>query len=278
MSGSVERLAPGAAGDVTADVNYLLNDSERPFVHMYEPPPGIPARGGTYVPHRVGIRDVRPLAGELNLDEQGFVLRRHDSAVANFYDEGELRSVYYAEIERLVRDITGADSVRMFDHTLRSARARGDGVQQPVRVAHNDYTLKSGPQRVRDLLPPVEASARLRRRFAIVNVWRPIRGPVRDTPLALCDARGIAQRDLVPTEMRYRDRVGETYSLIFNPDHRWFHVPRMQAGEALIFKGFDSADDGRARFTAHTAFDDPTAPSDAAPRESIEARLLVFFE
>ncbi len=274
----VEDSVNKAPDDVRADLNYLVDAAEQPFVYMYEPPPGMPARTGTYIPRRVASRDMRPLVHGLSLDEHGFLLRGHDSAVANFYDEIELRAVYYPEIERLVRDATGAAEARMFDHTLRSAKTKRDGVQEPVRVAHNDYTFKSSPQRVRDLLPPADAAARLRKRFAIVNVWRPIRGPVRDTPLALCDARGIARRDLVPTEMRYRDRIGETYSLVFNPDHSWFYAPRMQPGEALVFKGFDSAADGRARFTAHTAFDDPTAPPDAAPRESIEARLLVFFE
>jgi hypothetical protein len=52
----------------------------------------------------------------------------------------------------------------------------------------------------------------------------------------------------------------------------------MQPDEALLLKCFDSATDGRARFAPHTAFEDPTAPSDALPRESIEIRTLVFHE
>jgi hypothetical protein len=51
----------------------------------------------------------------------------------------------------------------------------------------------------------------------------------------------------------------------------------MQRNEVLFLKGFDSASDGRARFTAHTSFDDPTTPPEAPARESIETRTLVFF-
>ena len=101
---------------------------------------------------------------------------------------------------------------------------------------------------------------------------RPIRGPVQGTPLAVCDSRSIAQKDLVPTDLKH-----EVYMVTFNPKHRWFYFPDMEANEVLLIKGFDSMEDGRARFTAHAAFEDPTAPSPAPGRESIEARALVFY-
>jgi hypothetical protein len=157
-----------------------------------------------------------------------------------------------------------------------SAVARKNGEKEPVKRAHNDYTVKSGPQRVRDLFGD-EAEALLKRRFAIINLWRPISGPVEESPLALCDAASIAPADLVPTDLIYRDRIGETYALAHNPAHRWYYFPRMRADEAVLIKCYDSAEDGRARFAAHGAFDDPTSPPNARPRESIEARTIAFF-
>jgi hypothetical protein len=237
-------------------------------------------RTGRYAEYKLPICDGRPMQPELSLDRQGFALVRDRSAVRNFYDETEVRAVYYAEVERLVAQATGAAKVLVFDHTLRSAAVatrNADGVREPVRRVHNDYTLRSGPQRVRDLLEPEEAELRLRHRFAVINVWRPIKGPLLDAPLALCDARSIAPSDLVANDLVYPDRVGETYAVTYNPQHRWFYFPRMQADEAVLIKCYDSLDDGRARFTAHTAFDDPTTPADAPPRESIEVRTLVFF-
>lgn len=260
---------------VTATLNYLAPLPERPYVYMYEPPPGVPERTGDYRGHSVTINDARRIADQLSLDAQGFVLRPQETRVGNFYDEAEVRSVYYPELEAFVRELAGASRTLMFDHTLRSARANGGDVRDPVRAVHNDYTFVSGPQRLRDLLPPAEAS--VKRRFAIYNVWRPIRGTVFDTPLALCDARTIAPGDLIATEMRYRDRTGETFALAFNADHHWYYAPRMQRNEAFIFKCFDSAPGKAPAFTAHTAFDDPTAPADAPPRESIEARILALF-
>jgi hypothetical protein len=140
---------------------------------------------------------------------------------------------------------------------------------------HNDYTERSGPQRVRDLLGD-EAEALLRHRVAVVNVWKPIRGPVQSTPLAVCDARTIGPDDFVLTDLRYADRTGEIQSLHWNPTHRWFYYPAQEADEALLLKCYDS-DRHVARFTAHSAFDDPTSPPDAPARESIEVRTLAFF-
>jgi hypothetical protein len=123
---------------------------------------------------------------------------------------------------------------------------------------------------------PAEADELLKGRVQVINLWRPIRGPLRDTPLALCDAASVAADDLIASDLIYPNRNGETYSVKFNPDHRWFYFPEMTADEALLLKCYDSATDGRARFAPHTAFVDPTTPEDALPRESIELRALVF--
>jgi hypothetical protein len=182
-------------------------------------------------------------------------------------------------MEALVKAETGANRVVVFDHTLRTADEedrQARKLREVVQRVHNDYTEWSGPQRVRDLLPE-EAEALLKRRFAIVQVWRPIRHPVETFPLAICDARSVAPHDLVVSERRYPNRVGQTYAVTYNPNHRWYWFPLMRREEALVFKVYDSLQDGRARFTAHTAFDDPTAPAGARPRESIEIRTLAFF-
>ncbi|HZT21014.1 MAG TPA: CmcJ/NvfI family oxidoreductase [Dongiaceae bacterium] len=259
-------------------VTYLVDTGVRPVSYNYDPPPGVPQRTGKYEEHRVPVWNGRLAAEPFSLDRQGFELSRHRTAVADFYDPEEVERVYYAEVEQLLKQATGAEKILTFDHTLRVGPARQrKGLREPVRRAHNDYTEKSGPQRVRDLLPPEEAEERLKRRFAIINTWRPIRGPVEEAPLALCDARSIAPRDLVATDLLYPDRTGEVYSLAFNPAHRWVYFPLMQPDEVVFIKCYDSEKDGRARFAAHSAFDDPTGPRLPAPRESIETRSLVFF-
>jgi hypothetical protein len=197
----------------------------------------------------------------------------------NFYDENEVRAIYYPEVERLVRDCTGAAKVVIFDHTVRTSDG-GDhpGARSPARIVHNDYTDKSGPQRARDFLTPEEAVTRLSRRFVEINIWRPIRGPVRRDPLGLIDGRSIAPGDLLPTKLVYPDRTGEIYYGAYNPAHRWYYFPDMEADEAILIKCYDSATDGRTRFSLHAAFAGPDVPAHTPPRESIEVRTFAFFD
>jgi len=167
----------------------------------------------------------------------------------------------------------------VFDHTLRSgdeAEREAKLVREPVLSAHNDYTEWSGPQRVREVMGD-EAERLLRRRFAIIQVWRAIGKPIQANPLAILDARSLVPEDLLAAERRYPHRVGQTYRLKYNPSHRWFYFPEMRRDEALVFKVYDSETDGRARFTPHTSFVDPATPPGSSPRQSIEARTMAFF-
>lgn len=271
---------PTLADEIEAPLNYLVPTDETPYSYTYEPPPGVPARTGEIDRRVVPIRNGRIIAGQLSLDREGFVLRRHATKTVDFYSDAEVRRVYYPEVERLLKDATGAAEILIFDHTLRSTAPEsqsGRRVRGPAGRVHNDYTEKSAPQRVRDLLAPATAEARLKRRYAEINVWRPITGPVKTSPIAVCDARTIDAEDLVRLELRYPDRTGETYAVTYNPHHRWFYFPEMRADEALFIKCFDSARDGRARISVHTAFDDPRTAPDAPPRESIEVRSFAFF-
>jgi hypothetical protein len=267
---------------VTGEVVYLAKTPERPHVYTYDPPDGVAKTNIIPEAHSVPIFDMRPVADGLSLDVQGFALVDAPTAVTDFYDEAQLEATYYREAEDLVKQATGASRVVVFDHTIRrreqGVEDRTPGIpRQPVTRIHGDYTEVSGPQRVRDLMG-AEAASLLKRRFAIVNVWRPIRGPLYDAPLAVCDATSVAEADLVPQDLIYRDRTGEIYALTYNPAHRWYYAPAMQADEALLLKCFDSLKDGRARFMPHTSFADPNAPANLLPRESIELRTLVFFD
>jgi hypothetical protein len=271
-----QETAPDA---IEATLNYIVDDGTKLFTYTGGPGSTDVRTGGTPDPRPVTIRNGRLRAGDFALDRNGFRFVRHETRVGDFFDEAEVRRVYYREMEALVKAESGASRVLVFDHTLRTADdelREARKIREVVRRVHNDYTEWSGPQRVRDLLPD-EAEDLLRRRFAIIQVWRPIRHPVETYPLAICDARSLSPQDLVVSERRYPDRIGQTYAIAHNPGHLWYWFPRMRRNEALVFKVYDSLLDGRARWTAHTAFEDPTSPPNATPRESIEIRTLAFF-
>ncbi|HYC45861.1 MAG TPA: CmcJ/NvfI family oxidoreductase [Burkholderiales bacterium] len=264
---------------ITAEIPYTVDTGEKLVNETFGPNNIRRRKTGAQDMHPMAIRDGRECIGDLSIERNGFVLVEHKTAMKDFFDAEELKRVYYPEVIELIKQQSGASRVVVFDHTLRSGN-EGEReeklIREPVLSAHNDYTEWSGPNRVRELMGD-EAEALLQRRFAIIQVWRAINQPIQSNPLAMADARSIAFDDLMVAERRYPNRVGQTYRLKYNPSHQWFYFPQMHRDEALVFTVYDSANDGRARFTAHTAFDDPTTPPGAPPRQSIEARALAFF-
>ena len=257
---------------VTATLNYLVRSAEKPARYLYDRPGQIQWTG-INDPRDVPIADARVHEAEITLDRNGFALLRAPSVEHDFTDDAAITGAYYDECAAIVRQATGASRVIVFDHTL-----RGPGQpREPVLRVHNDYTEKSAPQRVRDLVPD-EAEKLLKGRYVFMNVWRPIGHPVVDAPLALCDAQSFSEDDLIMTDLVYQDRVGEIASVEYSPSHRWLYFSNMTPDEVVLIKCHDTARDGRARISFHSAFVDPTAPVDAKPRQSIEVRTIAFFE
>ncbi|MDA0654916.1 MAG: CmcJ/NvfI family oxidoreductase [Proteobacteria bacterium] len=263
-----------------APINFLVPSGDKPRVNIPDQGRGLTERSGHFQKLSVPIQDGRGAADAFTLDRNGFEFHRHQSDVVDFLDEGQVVAIYYPEIEELVKRATGGSKVHVFDHTIRiedDGKRDAQAVRAPVEVAHNDYTDISGPQRVRDLFEPEEAQRWLSRRYAVINVWRSIGPPAVTTPLAISDAHSMAPEDFIATDLVYKDRVGEISQIAHNDAQRWFYFSNMVRDEALLIKCFDSETDGRARFSAHTAFTNPQAPKDAPPRESIEVRTLVSF-
>jgi hypothetical protein len=269
------------ARSVRATLNYSVDNGIAPDYYFYEPdasvklnPPGTDAR-------EVDIHDGWAAAEQFSADREGFEIHPFDARFDQFDDDASIKSVFYRQIVEFVKQHTGARRVEVFDHTIRK-RLPADlkvqtTVQRPaVLLVHSDYTVASGPQRVRDLLP-VEAQALLQRRVAFYNVWKPLYRRVEELPLAMCDATTHAEDDMLRMDLKYRERTGEIYVMRWSPRHRWTYFPHMEAQQALLLKTYDSQTDGRARFMGHTAFEDPNTPPNAPKRESIEVRTMAFF-
>lgn len=279
---------PHAPGDVVAQLAYLVPTPGRAQRLVYPPSSG---RAIVHPPqhyHALPIVDCRSLDPAPNVDSAGFALLREPSAVIDFYNDAEVRERYYPEVAQFLRRVLGALDVVVFDHNQRSAvrAAQGQpGVRMPVDAAHNDYTPQSGPRRAREILADAGRPSYSGHRMALINVWRPIVGPVQDVPLAVCDARSAVPADFVPTDihhfgeddLEHPRHSGEIYSVVYNPAHRWYYASDMQADEVLLLKNWDSAEDSHASYTPHTGFKHPLAPRDARPRESIEVRTLVVY-
>jgi hypothetical protein len=262
---------------VEAVLNYTEPTQVRPAFYLYEADTPEQRDARVSARHTVPIFDIRSQMAKVTLDDNGVCFVQQELPDLDFLNSGTVKSQYYSKCTELVKRATGASRVLAFDHNVRDKElAERDAASRPVRFAHNDYTEKSGPQRVRDLMGD-EAPALLNNRYQFINVWRPLRGPVLDTPLAVCDAASLESQDFIATDLRYRDRTGEIFSFQYNEKHRWMFLRDMRADEIILLKCFDSATDGSARYTAHSAFRDPRAPADAEVRRSIEVRTIAFF-
>jgi hypothetical protein len=266
-------------------LTYIADPARAVAIYNYRPGPDDPDLSSTYQEpeyrkYEVELNDIRDSDHIFSLDREGLALVPVETAIINYYDDDQVRTVYMPEMEALVQRSTGAVRVVAFDYNVRCetySQQKKYMARKPVRFVHNDYTDASGPQRVKDIMGD-DAEELLKNRFAVINVWKPIIGPVQRAPLGVCDASTMRQDDFKNTALLYRDRIGQIQMVTHESRHRWYYVAGMEANQALLLKCYDSKLDGRARFTAHTAFDDPNTPEGAPDRESIEVRTLAFFD
>jgi hypothetical protein len=272
------------AAFVEAKLQYLSKDGAAQAIYNASEA-GTPVDAkheGQYEYHPMKIHDGRnhPNNPSWSIDREGFQLLPHESSVQDFYNDKEIERVYNAEITNLLQTATGAKQIYIFDHTRRSSESNIRTARQsrePSSVIHNDYTEKSARTRLQDFLGEEEAKRFQQGRFAIVNVWRSIHGTIENWPLTFCDSTTLAPHDVLSVKRMAKNRIGEIQMASFNPNHNWYYFPQMTSGEVVLIKTYDSATTGINKCTLHTSFSDPTAPSDAKPRQSMETRAFVFY-
>ncbi len=265
---------------VSSTINYTLDNGIPPDYYFYDPDPSTELNPPGTDPHEVKIYNGWPRINDFSLDHEGFELKPIDNTFEQFNNDTAIKKIFYPLIVEFVKRHTGANRVEVFDHTIRKPMSEDlkdqTDVQRPtVQLAHSDYTPKSGPQRVREILPD-DADQLLKNRVAFFNVWKPLYRTVEEFPLAMCDDTSAIEGDKLIMELKYSDRTGEIYVLRYSPTHRWFYFPRMNPEQALLLKTYES-DPNRASSMGHSAFEDPTSPANALTRESIEVRTMAFF-
>ena len=266
--------------EIEAPIGYMVDTGVTPVFYQSNIPGERTKVEGKREKRIMKIINGRLVPNVFTLDIEGFAFTEHHTEVVNFYDDLEVSNVYESEVVNLITEQIDATRVVVFDHTRRSSSQElreKHNARDPAGTAHTDYTDWSAIQRVKDLLPN-ESENILSKRFAIVNVWRSMNGDIQEWPLALCDSRSISDGCLHTVERRAYNRIGQTRHASYDPKNLWYYFPKMQPNEAVLIKNYDSLLDGTARYSMHTAFDDPTSLSNAKPRESIETRALVFFD
>ncbi|KAF5022004.1 hypothetical protein F66182_5961 [Fusarium sp. NRRL 66182] len=271
-------------GDVIATLNFFTppTDKSTPFNHVDTPPEGLPQRNYSDNPQPTIIHDVRGREADYHLDRDAFQVVQDvpPSKEPEFVDDDSIRENYYPEIEQLLlNNVPGSNRIFIFDHTIR--RQKPDAPRAPVTRVHIDQTAPAVAQRVRRYFPS-EADELLKRRYRLINVWRPLnKNPLEAFPLAVASSASVEDDDVVPVEHIYSDGYrGWTAAIQHNPEQKWYYLSGMTGSERLLLECFDSESlkpgskiKGRV---PHTAFEDPRTRSEAEGRESIEIRALVF--
>jgi len=277
---------------ISSTVNYIARKPE-PLYNYYlvDPPAGVAASNEDREPRDVIVASVRDRTVPPALDVHGFELVAFNPSVDDIYDTAQQEAVFNPQVADFVRRHLNAREVRVFFPFLRGEEAQRrmpGSLTAPAPTAHVDYTHETGHYWFDHILG-ADADRYRGSRFAIINLWRPITGPLRDHPLAMCDAQSLGPDDLMVSKVVSRaDEHGRpvadgkiyeaaVYALAYNPGHRWYYVPDMMPDEALLLKNYDSQLDGVARFSPHCAFKDPSTPADVLPRASIEVRCLVVW-
>ena len=270
-------------GDVTVTLNYYKapEDGAVPFNYVEQPPEGEPQRNFGEAKIQVTVHDIRGHEEEYTLDKDAFKVISNvpGSAEKEFASDESIERNYYPELEKLILDnVPGSNRVVFFDYTIR--RSNPNAPRAPVTRVHIDQTSESAKERVRRHLGD-DAEKLLQGRYRIINVWRPLNGPVVSFPLGFASSASVENADLIPVEHRYPDRTGYTAGVRHNEGQKWHYLSGMRNDERLLLECFDSealkegsqVQGGRV---PHTAFTDPRTPAGAPGRESIEVRTLVF--
>ena len=258
-------------GPLTTELQFYKapEDGSKPFNYVGAPPEGQPPRNFGDLNFPVTIQDIRGQESSFNLDQNAFsTLTTGESTEKDFVSDESIKKNYYPEVEELLlKNVPGSKRILIFDHTIR----RATGNRNPVTRVHIDQTKQSANARVYHHLPD-EADELLKDRVRLINVWRPLNGPVQSSPLAFADSTTFRDDALIGIEHRYPDRTGET-AAVRHENEQWYYWSGMENNERLLLECFDNEKGGRV---PHTAFTDPRTPEGATARESIEVRALVF--
>ena len=248
-----------ARSEVKASIYFMqrkvLFTEEKPYEFCYTADVSIPQSNITREKHdNIPIHDIRGQEATFNLERNGFAILKLDQQIPyDDYFDPEKVTRYLGALETLLKTHLGARHVEVFRHGLRKrhpafpvATGTGYAFDQPTSVAHVDTTVAETLTQVRRQHPgegPPQNADRYRgkQRVQWINVWKPLRGPLYDWPLAVCDASTVdAATDLEPADLLYPDYVTENAQVYFSPGARWWYLSGQRTDELVVFKQADT--------------------------------------
>ncbi|KAF2452476.1 hypothetical protein BDY21DRAFT_359300 [Lineolata rhizophorae] len=276
---------------IRASIRYVRRDEkadsdEKGYILHYAAPAGFPQNNFTIESYS-GIKVHNLRSAGISYEDHGIMIASLDSnqmRPEEFDDDERIEQVYLPELHRCLCKALGAKDVTIFDWMLRKRAAsfpkrnageRNEGAVQPSLSAHIDYTMAELDGRL-DKYFGEDREEVTKRRYQVVNIWKPLSGPCRDYPMAYCDPKSVdREKDLLVVDEVFPTVANEVFQVYYNPNHKWYYVPDQLDSEVTIFNAYDS-EKGQDVAVPHCSFDLGEAGS-GIPRQSIEVRAFIFY-
>ncbi|KAF1815307.1 putative CmcJ-like methyltransferase [Eremomyces bilateralis CBS 781.70] len=267
----------------------IIFQSEKPYRLRYDPGDEIPRTNcKSQVQSNILIHDIRGRESSFSLDNNGFEILTLDSKLGpeDFYDREKVQAVYYKELQQLLRDRFGPKRVEILEHGIRRRHAEfpisigGDYDHlQPTSIIHIGLSpWLNGEQN--PLLTCLTCSSITigSLRLTSSSIWKPLRGPLTDWPLSVCDARSVSiEQDCEATDVVERTGFTENYQVYFNPAQHFCYLNRQLASELVVFRQSDTKPGCTTAGSPHAGFRNPNTMPGEHPRESIETRAFLYY-
>ncbi|POS74955.1 hypothetical protein DHEL01_v206651 [Diaporthe helianthi] len=280
-----------ATHDVVADINYFPATGKIISIEEWQPRYLGVNNEST---RKMTIRNIRGMEDRFSLDENGFKFVKLPSTHRSTDDDETIKTQWYPEISEVIRHLTGASIVHIFNHCIRQcnepvSKGKLDPSGRWIAAAsghpHVDYAAR--PEDIQGTLQelkfPAEVAARLgaSSRFAFVNAWRPIKTVQRD-PLAVADASTVPDSDYQIRARRFKPSGVRSGNYVLSHGsredrHAWYYMHEMRPDEVVVFRNYDTKRNVPGWRCPHTAFQIP-GTEDMPVRESIEIRAVCFWD
>ena len=273
---------------IETTIHFLRKDSihehEKPYAFRFDPGDDVPQSNFTLEAHSgITVRDLRSIRDEFTISKNGFAILNlpHNVPYDDYHDADLIKKSYFNQLETLLKSHLNASHVEIFRHGLRKRHknfpvSTGNQYEydQPTSVAHVDTT----PAEVLQEVLRQHGKPSKGRRVQWINIWKPLRGPLNDWPLAVVDTSTVnPSQDFEPADLLYPDLATENAQVYFSDRYQWWYLSDHQVDELIVFVQADTGDSPLAG-VPHSSFYNPFVGQNEPPRESIEARALVYYD
>lgn len=270
-------------------INFIQRDElyleEKPYLLTYEAPQGFPRTNIKLDERVVAVEDIRGHENEFTINKNGFTIMQVNTKLSyeDFNDDALVKQVYLKEVAEALKSLLGASRVQVFEHIVRKRHplfpiSTGQPYlyNQPTSIAHIDTTPEWSSTMAERLNPPHDPPI-VKHRYQCLNIWKPLKGPLRDWPLAVCDISTVDINDVHRGDLVHPNFVIENCQVNFNPNQKWHYISDQLPSEAWVFLQSDSKNAWIKPGVPHSSFPHPSSQPDDLPRESIEVRCFAWY-